>query len=74
MCVRACVRACARACVCACNKQKCTNMAITTRDNDLYALTCVRNLGTWFIKQMTMEQHVKSTCRAAYDNSITFKK
>ena len=32
----------------------------------MHALHCMRNVGAYFDKHMTMEQHVKSTCRAAY--------
>ena len=45
---------------------KCTNMAINIGGNEIHALNCVRNLGAFFDKHMTMEQHVKSKCRAAY--------
>ena len=39
---------------------KCTNMAINIGSNDIHALNCMRNLGAYFDKHMTMEQHVKS--------------
>ena len=45
---------------------KCTNMTINIEGNEIHALNCVRNLGTYFDKHVTMEQHVKSKCRAAY--------
>ena len=45
---------------------KCTNMAINIGGNEIQSLNCVRNLGAYFDKHMTMEQHVKSKCRAAY--------
>ena len=40
----------------------CTNMAINTGGNVIHALDYVPNLGTYFDKHMTMEQHVKSKC------------
>ena len=45
---------------------KCTNMAISIGGNEIRALNCVRNVGAYFDKHMTMEQHVKSKYRAAY--------
>ena len=45
---------------------ECTNMAINIGGNEIHALNCVRNLDTYFDKHMTMGQHVKSKCRAAY--------
>ena len=45
---------------------KCTNMAINIVGNEIHATNCVRNLGAYFEKHMTMEHHVKSICRAAY--------
>ena len=45
---------------------KCTNRAINIGGNDIHALNCVHNLGAYFDKHMTMEQHVKSKCGAAY--------
>ena len=45
---------------------KCINRAINIGGNNIHALNCMRNLGTYFDKYMTMEQHVKSTCGAAY--------
>ena len=45
---------------------KCTNMAINIVSKELHALNCVRNMGAYLDKHMTMEQHVKSKCRAAY--------
>ena len=43
---------------------KCTNMAINIGGNKTHTLNCVRNLGAYFSKHMTMEQHVKFKCRA----------
>ena len=45
---------------------KCINMTINIGDKEVHALNCVRNLGAYFDKHMSMEQHVKSKCRAAY--------
>ena len=45
---------------------KCSNMAINIGGNEIYALNCVRNLDAYFDKYMTMEQHIKSKCKAAY--------
>ena len=45
-----------------------TNMAINIGGNEVHELNSVRNLGAYFDKYMSMEQHVKSKCRAAYDN------
>ena len=45
---------------------KCTNMAINIGGNETHTLNCVRNLGAYFDKHMTMEHHVKSKYRAAY--------
>ena len=44
----------------------CTNLAINIGGNEIHALNCVRNCGAYFDKHVTMEQHVKSKCRAAY--------
>ena len=41
-------------------------MVINIGGNEIHALNCVRNLGAYFDKHMTMEQHVESKCRAAY--------
>ena len=48
---------------------KCTNMAI-----NIHALNCVRNLGAYFDKHMTIEQHIKSKCRAAYAQLYNIRK
>ena len=45
---------------------KCINMTIDIGGDEVHALNCVRNVGAYFDKHMTMEQHVKSKCRAAY--------
>ena len=45
---------------------KCTNMVINIGSKEIHALSCVQNVGAYFDKYMTMEQHVKSKCRAAY--------
>ena len=41
-------------------------MSINIGDNTIHALNCVRNLGAYFDKRITMEQNVKSKCRAAF--------
>ena len=41
-------------------------MAINIGGNEIHALNGVRNLGAYFDKHMTIEQHVKSNSRAAY--------
>ena len=41
-------------------------MAINIGGNEIHALNCMRNLGAYVDKHMTMEQHVTSKCRAAY--------
>ena len=38
---------------------KCTNVAINIGRNEVHALNCVRNLGAYFDKHITMEQHVE---------------
>ena len=44
----------------------CTNTATNVGDYEVHALNCVRNLGAYFDKHMSMEEHVKFNCRAAY--------
>ena len=44
-----------------------TNMAINIGANEVHELNCVRNLGAYFDKHVTMEQHVKSKCRVTYE-------
>ena len=41
-------------------------MAINFGGNEIHALNCVRNVGAYFDKHMTMEQHFKYKCRAAH--------
>ena len=45
---------------------QCTNTAINIGGYEVHALNCVRNLGAYFDKYMSMEDHVKFKCRAAY--------
>ena len=45
---------------------KCTNTAINIGGYEAHALNCVRNLGAYFDKHMSMEERVKFKCRAAY--------
>ena len=44
---------------------KCTNTSINIRGNVAHASGCVRNLGAYFDKHMSMEQNIKSKCWAA---------
>ena len=41
-------------------------MAINIGGIEIHALNSVRNLGAYFDKHITMKQHVKSKCRAAF--------
>ena len=45
---------------------KCTNTAINIGGYEVHALNRVRNLGAYFDKHMSMEEHVKFKCRAAF--------
>ena len=45
---------------------KCTNTAINIGGHEVHAQNCVRNLAAYFDKHMSMEEHVKFKCRAAY--------
>ena len=45
----------------------CTNTAIDIGGYEAHARNCVRNLGAYFNKHMSMEEHVKLKCRAAYE-------
>ena len=49
-------------------------MAIDIGGNEVHALNCVRNLGVYFDKHVTMERHVKSKCRAAYPQLYNIRK
>ena len=53
---------------------KCTNMAINIVGNNILALNYVRNLGAYFDKHITMEQHIKSKCQAAYAQLYNIRK
>ena len=44
----------------------CTNTAIDIGGYEVRALNCVRNLGAYFDYHMSMEEHVKFKCRAAF--------
>ena len=45
---------------------KCTNTAINIGGYDVHALNCVRNFGAYFDLHMSMEEHVKFKCQAAF--------
>ena len=45
---------------------KCNNPSITIGDSIIEASDCVRNLGAYFDKHMSMAQHIKTKCRDAY--------
>ena len=45
---------------------KCANVAISIGGNEIHALSSMQNVGAYFDKHITMEQPVKSKCRAAY--------
>ena len=45
---------------------KCTNTAINIEGYEVHALNCVRNVGAYFDKHISVEEHVKFKCRTAY--------
>lgn len=53
---------------------KCTEKSITIGDCTIEASDCVRNLGSYFDKHMTMEQHISVKCRVAYSQLYNISK
>ena len=45
---------------------KCPDITLSIGDSSIKPADCVRNLGALFDNKMTMEQHVKARCKAAY--------
>ena len=45
---------------------KCNNVGLTIGDSTVASSDCVRNLGSYFDKHMSMEVHVRTKCRDAY--------
>ena len=45
---------------------KCQNVSITIGNSVIQPSDCIRNLGAYFDKNMSMEQHIKIKCKAAY--------